>query len=138
MTSRSQFLAAVMATMGTPFAHRGRLVGVGLDCAGMILASLADCGLAKAEPRPYGPYPGSVLADLADHFVRVDEGLRRAGDVVAILWDQEPRHLAVIKEVCSDGADVIVHALARVGCVASHHLRSPFVAHSHWCLREFL
>ncbi len=138
MTNRSQFLEAVSATIGTPFAHRGRLVGIGLDCAGVILASLAACGLPKQEPAPYGPFPGGVLHSLANHFVPVDGGLRRPGDVVAIMWGEEPRHLAVITEVCAAGDDVITHALARIGRVASHHLRMPFQAHSHWCLREFL
>lgn len=137
MIQRADFIAAAKSMVDTPFLHCGRIVSVGLDCVGVLLASMAMCGLRKQEPPAYGKFPGSVLHGIDEYFARVASEQRQAGDVVAIMWKGEPRHLAIITDVCAGGDDVIVHAMARIGRVAMHHLRMPFQAHSHWCLREF-
>ncbi len=41
---REDFVRVARSYIGTPFHHQGRLPGVGLDCAGVIVCALAECG----------------------------------------------------------------------------------------------
>lgn len=38
----------------TPWHHKGRLKGIGIDCCGLIICSCNECGLYIAEPENYG------------------------------------------------------------------------------------
>ena len=51
---RERVVAEALSWLGTPYAHRQRLRGVGVDCAQLPLAVYEACGLiADAEVQPY-------------------------------------------------------------------------------------
>lgn len=47
---RSDFLLATRALLGTSFQHQGRVPGVGLDCAGLVVCALTSCEHDVANP----------------------------------------------------------------------------------------
>ena len=52
--SRAAIVAEAMSWLGTPYAHRQRLKGVGVDCAQLPLAVYRACGLLpEVEPEAY-------------------------------------------------------------------------------------
>lgn len=129
-----RFAAEARKLAGTPYRHRGRLAGVALDCVGVLIVAMRACGIEVAEPEPYGTMPPSIVDRLGSHFVRVDEA--QVGDVLAIMWGDQPRHCAVVSRFTIDGAPIVVHALARVGKVAEHTLSPGYRVHSIWRLKE--
>ncbi len=51
---RGRVVAEALSWLGTPYAHRQRLKGVGVDCAQLPFAIYAAAGvIAPAEPGPY-------------------------------------------------------------------------------------
>lgn len=135
MIAQARFVGAVKFTVGTPYKHRGRIAGVGLDCVGVPMCALAMCGVILPEPPPYGMFPGSIIHGLTGHCIEVPMCDRTEGDLLAILWKNEPRHAAVIVSREGD-ADMIVHALARIGKVAMHQMHRGYRVHSCWRFRE--
>lgn len=134
MIQRTAFAAAAQQLVGTPFRHRGRVPGGALDCVGVVVAAAAACGLVLQEPPPYGTMPPSIVGGMAAAFVEIPAAERGVGDVIAILWLGEPRHLAVI--VGGDARrEVIVHAKANIGRVAEHRIPRGWRVHSAWRLR---
>lgn len=133
--AQADFVDAVRSLVGTRYMHRGRIAGEALDCVGVPIAAMAMCGVALPEPAPYGSMPPSVVEQLravADE-VPIDD--RVDGDLLAIMWAGEPRHLAVLVG-CRNGRDIIVHAKANIGRVAMQGLPRGFRVHSCWRLRE--
>lgn len=138
MIAQGRFVEAVRFTVGTPYKHRGRIAGVGLDCVGVPMCALAMCGLTLPEPPPYGTFPGSIIHGLIQHCDEVPLCDRTEGDLLAIMWKDEPRHAVVIVDRGDDGIDMIVHALARLGKVAMHPMSRSYRVHSCWRFREVI
>lgn len=110
--ARARLVAAARSCVGTPFLHQGRVRGIGLDCAGLVLYAAADAGL------PYRDYPGlnyprwPTMGDRLRRFVAeqtVEVPVERARDgTVLLLWCYRPtlpQHLALVT-----GPDSIVHS----------------------------
>lgn len=61
MITAAEIVAAARAYKGTPFRHQGRRVApgqaTGLDCLGLWVAALTDCGIAVDDPCDYGRRP---------------------------------------------------------------------------------
>lgn len=132
---RDQFVEAVRSLVGTPYQHRGRIAGQALDCVGVPIAAMALCGVVLPEPPPYGTVPGGLLEQLAPLADQVVYSERAPGDLLAIWWAGEPRHLAVVVDRLP-GRDIIVHAKANLGRVAAQSLPAGFRVHSVWRLRR--
>lgn len=84
MPTRADIIAAARGLIGTPYGLHGRVPGRLLDCAGVVVASLAACGIGLESRWDYPTQPGH---DIADHWLR--QFLRRteidsaaAGDVL--------------------------------------------------------
>ena len=133
--AQSDFVDAVKALVGTRYQHRGRIGGEALDCVGVPIAAMALCGVVLPEPQPYGTVPPSVVDGLRAVADEVPIEDRVDGDILAIMWAGEPRHLAVLVGT-RNGRDVVVHAKANIGRVAMQTLPVNFRVHSCWRLRE--
>lgn len=122
----ADIIAAARACLGTPFQHQGRIPGVGLDCAGLLIAVAQAVGADYYDVLGYGPHPcGGMLAQaLADQpcLEPVLIAQRRAGDLLLMRFDTEPQHLAVFT-----GA-TIIHAYSNVGKVCEHRLSAVWTA----------
>ncbi len=135
---RNVFVQAVKSCIGTPTKHGGRLIGAGLDCVGIPLCALALCGVHLPEPPPYGNPPGSgaLFAQLLRHCEEVPVEDREEGDLFAVLWKGEPRHVMVFVGHDDHGRMLAVHARGRSGRVVLEPMTRGYRISSAWRLRE--
>lgn len=103
-----QIVEAARACIGTPFAHRQRKPGVGMDCVQLVRHSYNEAGLLLGLPEyDYGRVPKSqdALAVLVEHFDRVGKVEARPGDVLWLRLSRQPQHFGIYA-----GNDHFIHA----------------------------
>ncbi|MBK7357570.1 NlpC/P60 family protein [Propionivibrio sp.] len=90
---------AARACLGTPFRHQGRIPGVALDCAGLVVAVAKAIGADYNDVAGYGrtPYGGMLESCLCsqpglDISSKAD---RQPGDILLIRFSGDPQHLAI-------------------------------------------
>jgi NlpC/P60 family putative phage cell wall peptidase len=120
MRPAADILAAARECLGTPFRHQGRLVGVGLDCAGVAAHVCRRLGLQPVDAVGYGRTPAHGLLestlDRQPFLVRVVEGAPQPGDFLLMRFLGEPQHIAVLAE------GTLIHAFEGVGTCCEHRL----------------
>lgn len=91
---------AARTFLGVPFRHQGR-DHHGIDCAGLILASYALCGVPMRDVAGYGrePWKDGLRQAVEDGFGKplVDTD-RLPGDVLLFRIRREPQHLAMVTD----------------------------------------
>ena len=89
-------VAAARTWIGTPVLHQGRLKGVGVDCAGIIVGVARELGLSSFDTRAYGRTPdGVTLRRLCrQHMEPIDELC--LGAVVLMKFMKHPHHLGIV------------------------------------------
>ena len=105
--------------IGTPFQHQGRLPGLALDCAGLVVVVAKACGIEIFDAQGYGRTPNGALEATIAAQVCVDKvqvADRQAGDVLTMRFGKEMRHVAI----CA--GDTIIHSYEAVGKVCEHAL----------------
>jgi len=121
-----RIVASARACIGTPFVHQGRIPGVALDCAGLLIAVARSVGADYHDVLGYGPHPcGGMLEQALDdqpclYLVPIDS--RAPGDLLLMRFDAEPQHLAVY------AGGTIIHAYSNVGTVCEHRLSAVWAA----------
>jgi NlpC/P60 family putative phage cell wall peptidase len=118
-------LAEARRWLGTPFLHQGRLLGVGVDCAGVATEIARALELPTCDVTDYGRQPdGRTLERLCDeHMDRVPLGVPvQLGDVLLMRLARDPQHLAIVAGVEDGRASAVVHAYAEIGKVVEHGL----------------
>lgn len=119
-------IAAARECLGTPFRHQGRLLGEGLDCAGVAVHVARRIGCEVLDVPGYGRTPAFGLLELALDAQGCLEAValadRRPGDLLLMRFDGDPQHLAILAE------GTIIHAYESVGKCCEHRLSSPWVA----------
>lgn len=109
-----RFIAAARDLDGVPFAHQGR-TSAGLDCAGLVLAALAEQGVHVDAPANYTTgAAGAILLDLLGWSpllaeLPTDEE-PQAGDLLAFRIRREVQHLAIAL-----GGGRMLHAIRPAG-----------------------
>ena len=108
--------------IGTPFAHQGRLLGVGADCAGLVLGVGKALELVDYDAAPvYGRKPsGNELQALCDEYLdrcAIDD--IRAGRILMFAFDfaGEPQHIGI-----ANATDGVIHVYAQVRRAVEHRL----------------
>jgi cell wall-associated NlpC family hydrolase len=98
--SRAAWVATLLGYEGTPYAHQGRLAGVGMDCPAPLICAAREHGIVPAgfDVAAYALEPdGSMQPTLERHLVPVAREALQLGDVVLNAFRaQPPRHLAYI------------------------------------------
>ena len=129
----SAFAAAAESKLGAPFRLHGRDPQTGLDCAGLVLSALADCGMPTSEP----PHYGLRNRDLSAHAVSFAEnqfepasGPVKRGDLLLVRPGPAQSHLVIAL-----GADAFVHAHAGLRKVVKLGAGLPWPVRQHWHLR---
>lgn len=112
-----RFVAAALALQGVPFAHQGR-TSAGLDCAGIVLAALAEQGVHVEAPANYTTgAAGAILLDVlawSPLLVALPlAGEPQPGDLLAFRIRREPQHLGIAL-----GGGRMVHAIRSAGVCA--------------------
>ncbi len=121
--TRVQIVAAARAWVGTPFQHQATLKGVGCDCRGLVVGVAREAGYPVEIATNYSRYPtGQYLMDVCDAYMtRIDRDALRPGDVVAMTFESDPQHVAIVGDY--PGGLSLIHSLARSG-VVEHRLDS--------------
>lgn len=119
---------AARGYLGTPFRHQGRSRG-GVDCIGLLVLALRDCGRQVEDVTTYSanPHNGLLEANLLREFgpaLALSDA--RPGDLVAIAYvrsanRQVTRHVAVLGDYPEGGLSLI-HTDQSVGHVVEHRL----------------
>lgn len=120
-------ITAARECLGTPFRHQGRLLGFGLDCAGVAIHVARQIGVGHFDVSGYGrtPFAGQLEQSLdaqpcMERVSMVDD--RAAGDLLLMRFAVDPQHLAI----CA--GDTIIHAYESVGQCCEHRLSSLWAA----------
>ena len=120
---RATVVAAARTRIGTPFHHQGTVAGVGMDCRGLVVDVATELGIKTSIETNYSRYPtGQHLIEVCDQYmerIQTDELL--PGDVVAIMFEGDPQHVAFVGDYA--GGLSLIHSLARRG-VVEHRLDS--------------
>lgn len=127
-------LTAARACLGTPFRHQGRLPGIALDCAGVVVQVAQAVGCCVLDESGYGPYPANgqleQALDAQPDLLRVpDLADRQPADVLLMRFAADPQHLAIL------GEETIIHAYEAVGQCCEHRLSDVWAARIVRCYR---
>ncbi|WP_080420477.1 C40 family peptidase [Burkholderia ubonensis] len=118
MVTRQEIVDEARSWLGTRWCHQGRLKGVAVDCAGLVVCVARACGLEVRDVEGYSRRPdGSLLDIVRDQTLAVMPGHEDAGDVVIFQWNNDPYHLALLT-----GKNSIIHAYAVNRSVVEHNL----------------
>ncbi len=111
-----KILVAARETLGTPFQHQGRLVGRGIDCAGVIVHVMRTLGLPYEDQSAYArvPRPGLLEAVLERQPNLAPTDDPQIGDVLLMQIRGNPQHLAI------HAGSTIIHAYAEAGKSCEH------------------
>lgn len=124
MVTRAEFIAEARTWLGTPFHHQGRLKGVGVDCAGLVIGVARDLGLSTWDVDGYGMVPnGRHLRQLANSVMnQIPRAELSPGDVVLMKWVSFPQHVAIITPGAGLGGLGLLHSYAKIGKCLEHGL----------------
>lgn len=120
-------ISAARETVGTPFAHQGRIFCTALDCAGVAAHVATRLGIFFVDWPAYSRTPHGGLLELA---LDSQECLRRIpvisdrrpGDILLMRLGRDPQHLAIFT------GTTIIHAYQVIGRVCEHELSSEWIA----------
>ena len=125
---------AAEALVGTPFRLHGRDPATGLDCVGLVEASLARIGIAASAPQGYAMRNLSLAAFLPAlveaGFAECAAGVPvKPGDIVLVAPSPGQFHVLVAGTACA-----FVHAHAGLGRVVTSPVTIADPKRGHWRL----
>jgi cell wall-associated NlpC family hydrolase len=115
MTTRQDIVDAAYEQIGTPWVHQGRLPGVALDCAGLVIVVARKLGLVPPDfdINGYQRMPdGSMPHTLRQYMVSVRRENMAPGDVVSMAFDKDPQHVGIVVPYRHGGL-AMVHAASK-------------------------
>ncbi len=120
----AELIRACRLQVNVKFRHRGRSPATGFDCIGLVAFGLTSIGRPLSDKKSYGrePHKDGLRQGLIDNLGQpVQRDSMRAGDVVLMTFDQEPRHVGLLFDHPAGGL-AIVHTHSRVKKVTEHRL----------------
>jgi NlpC/P60 family putative phage cell wall peptidase len=120
---RERVVAEARKWLGTPYHHRGRVLGHGCDCAQLVAASFAAAGLIEyVEPKVYSK-DWHLHRGEEKYIAEVERYFRRVGD--------DDRPVAKRPEGASyQPGDVLMFRLGRTFSHSAIITRWPFIIHA--------
>lgn len=124
MIERGEIVRQARTWLGTPFHHQGRLKGVGVDCAGLVICVAWELGIAGHDITGYGRRPDSRELErlCREQMVEVKLSEARPGDVYLLEVDKAPQHLAFATDVG------LLHSYAPARRVVEHRMDADWAA----------
>ena len=127
---RTLIFAKAREYIGTPFHQQGRVKGLGLDCAGLVLCVGEDLGLRYRDGRPihgfdykdYGMYPvmDAMQTEAEKIFVKKADSAIIPGDILTLRAPFLVHHMAIVSQL-QQGMGII-HAYGGLGKIVEHLL----------------
>jgi cell wall-associated NlpC family hydrolase len=108
----------------TPFRHQGRLSGLALDCAGLVVTVAKNCDIDIIDTQGYGRSPNGALEATIAAQVCVEQVAiadRQPGDILTMRFAKEMQHVAI----CA--GDTVIHSYEAVGMVCEHSLDEMWI-----------
>lgn len=125
--------------LGTPFVHRGRLKGEGVDCIGLAIGVARALGHPVEDRLDYSrrPDPEVLRVALAAQLAEVRLDAARPGDLLRLAVNGKATHVAILSRL-PDGRPGLIHAFAPCRRVVEHGWdgRWPGPAVDAWRLRN--
>lgn len=115
-------VAEARTHLGTPWRHQGRLPGVALDCAGLLIVVARRLGLVADgfDVNGYSRAPDGSMLDWCDRcLTRI--GALELGAVLVMQTSREPQHLGIVGDYRHGGWSLI-HASSAAGDVTETRL----------------
>ena len=108
-------VTAARAHLGTPWVHQGRLPGVALDCAGLVILVARQLGLVPADfdLNGYSRSPDGSMSRVCEHHMTALQALE-LGAVLVMQTDAEPQHMGIVGDYRHGGWSLI-HASSSAG-----------------------
>ena len=122
MTTAADVVAAARGHRDTPWQHQGRLPGVALDCAGLLICVARQLGLVAPDfdINGYGRVPDGTMPEWCDQYLeRVPDPVY--GGVLMCAIAQDPQHLGIVGDYRHGGFSFI-HASSGAGKVVETRL----------------
>lgn len=115
-------IAAARSFRRIRFRHQGRNPKIGLDCAGLILAALKAVGRPTHDIKGYGREPHrNGLREAIEANLGAPVKDMKAGDVVLMRFDGDPRHVGLLAYYPEGGLSLI-HTHDTLKHVTEHRL----------------
>ena len=139
----TDFVAAILAQEGVPFAIQGRNAFNVLDCVGVVAVPAAMVGVVLEPIEPYRlncDYSGRLYAYFQRNFDVVPLDAFKIGDVL-LFWlakPSKPRHIGTVLPGTNQGAAFnFMHTSESAGKVVQNALSVRWISHIHsaWRLR---
>lgn len=115
MAQTNKIIELARECLGTPFVHQGRICGVAMDCAGVLVHVLKGLNLPYNDQKGYPcrPYKGLLEKGLSEqpHLQEILLSELSAGDVVLFRIETAPRHLGIYT------GENVIHAYKDTGRV---------------------
>lgn len=119
MTTRAEIVRVARTYINTPFAHRGRQPGLGLDCAGVPICVCRELGTVAPDfdVPAYTPTPdGHTMIEWCNaNLQRVEQAAMQPGDMVIAIVDKDPQHIGILGDYRHGGLSII-HACNAGSC----------------------
>ena len=136
MTTRDEFIAEARRWLGTRWRHQGRMLGKGVDCAGVLTQTARAVGplpaetidQLEAEIHGYGRKPqADLIRRVCEKYMRrMPTAEAQPGDIALMRFGSEPQHLGIL--TLHDGTLHLLHALALSRKVVEQRLDSVWRA----------
>jgi len=111
MTTHADIVRVARTYLDTPFHHMGRLPGVGLDCAGLLVCCARELGLVASDfdVPAYIPTPDGrqLIAWCEQYMKRVSQANMQPGDAIVTITDALPQHLGILGDYRHGGLSII-------------------------------
>ena len=114
MSIRDEIIKEARTYLETPFHHQARVKGVGIDCAGLIVAPLLHVGITVYDAPAYSRMPHGVLKPIIEKYCTKTTD-PQPGDLYLFTYiHNQPQHLAWVT------GKGMLHACARSKKVVEH------------------
>lgn len=111
MTDRADVVRVARDYIDTPWHHRGRVPGMALDCAGLIVCAARELALVGSDfdVPDYTPVPDghTMLEWCREYMTPVQRQDMQPGDVIVLITDTHPQHLGILGDYRHGGLSII-------------------------------
>ena len=126
MITQDHVVCEARTWLRTPFAHQHREIGVGVDCAGLLICVARKLGIVDDcfDVSPYSRYPdGESLRALCERYMLRANSLAYGGVILVAWGGGAPQHLGIVGRM-PDGEVSLIHAESRRHkCVIEQRLK---------------
>ena len=123
MITGGDIVETTRGCLNTPFLHQGRIKGLGLDCAGLIVYPAHTLGLSDFDNTNYSRSPDGVSLErtLNQQMQRIPFTAVSPGDILLFAFLKNAQHLAIVTQL---NPIYIIHSHEPNGRVIEHRLDS--------------